>query len=90
MKIFEGDIVKLHYFFENHDLQTLGYFEDEKEIVAEIRIDSFGVLFINDGESGYLCDYLQEPSEELEVIGNVFDNPELLKAERNDENGSGY
>lgn len=78
-KIFEGDIVKLHYFFDNHDSQTLGYFEDEDEIVAEIRTDSLGVLFISDGESGHLCNYLQEPSEELEVIGNIHDNPELLE-----------
>lgn len=79
VKIFDGDIVKLHYFFENFDRRTLGVFEDEKVIIAQIKITNLGVMFENSRESGYLCDYLEEPEEELEVIGNIYDSPELLE-----------
>lgn len=79
VKIFDGDIVKLHYFFENFDRRTLGVFEDEKVIIAQIKITNLGVMFENSRESGYLCDYLEEPEEELEVIGNIYDSSELLE-----------
>lgn len=80
-RIFEGDIVDFHYFFENHDPETLGRFEDEKTIVAKIGINCFGTFFENRKESGFIIDYVEpdEASEELEVIGNIFDSPELLQ-----------
>lgn len=72
-KVFEGDIVSMHY-FEERD----GY-EADIIIVAQIGIDSLGVTFKSKDVDGYLCDYLEEPEEELEVIGNVFDNPDMLE-----------
>ena len=79
-RIFEGDIVKMHYFFENYSPGTLGSFEDEEVLDVVIRIDMYGVAFetLDHEMSGYLCDYLQDPEAELEVIGNIYDNPELL------------
>ena len=83
-KIFEGDIVRLHYFFEAIDGGTLGVYESENEVTACIKIDKYGVWFQAIGVKldGYLCDYIEEPEEELEVIGNIHDNPELLEGEK--------
>lgn len=79
-EIYEGDIVNMHYFFGNCDSATLGKFEDEMEVCGVIRISEYGVyLETKNKEIYYLVIYVQEPSEELEVIGNIHDNPELLK-----------
>ena len=76
VKIFDGDICKMHYFFENH--VGFGVFEDEAEITCRITITPFGKRFEGDGMSGYLHEYVEEPGEELEVVGSIHDNPELL------------
>lgn len=78
-EVCEGDIVRMHYFFENYHPVTLGAFEDEEEIVCKLSITPLGVYFENNNMTGYLCDYLEDPSEELEVIGNIHDTPDLLK-----------
>lgn len=71
----------MHYFFENYD-SGLGAFEDETEIKGTMCINKFGIFVeTKKGDDYYLCDYIQEPTEELEVIGNIYDNPELLKEE---------
>lgn len=79
-KIYTGDIVKMHYFFEDYDSVTLGAFENESEIVGVVGIDKLGVYTEDKDGKHYWHDYLQEPSEELEVIGNAYDNPEMLKS----------
>lgn len=77
VNIFDGDICKMHYFFENYD--GFGASEDEAEITCRITITPFGLRFEGEGMSGYLHEYVEEPGEELEVIGNTHDNPELLE-----------
>ena len=79
VKIFEGDVVRMHYFFENFNPVTLGAFEDESRIICKFSITPLGVYFESANMTGYLCDYLEDPEEELEVIGNNFDQPELLE-----------
>ena len=70
----------MHYFFENVNPSTLGAFEDEAEITGILYINEYGTYIENDdGEYHFICNYIQEPSEELEVIGNIYENPELLK-----------
>ena len=83
-KVFEGDIVKMHYFFENYAPGTLGAFEDEEVLDVVIKIDKYGVSFetLDHEMSGYLCDYLQDPEAELEIFGNIYDNPELMGGEK--------
>ena len=79
-RIFEGDIVNLHYFFENHDPYTLGEFEDEAEIVCKIAWFELGWGFEKyDKTWDYLKNYIEDVREEIEVIGNIHDNPELLE-----------
>ena len=80
-KIFEGDIIRMHYFFQNYDPSTLGAFEDEVNIVGVVKcelLDGFYVETLDDHSIGYL-QWVQEPSEELEILGNIYDNPELVK-----------
>lgn len=77
VKIFEGDICKMHYFFENYD--GFGAFEDEAEITCRITITPFGLRFESEDMIGYLHEYVEEPVEELEVIGNIHDTPELME-----------
>lgn len=80
-KIFEGDIIRMHYFFQNYDPLTLGAFEDEGEMVGVVKcelLDGFYVETLDEHSIGYL-QWVQEPSEELEILGNIYDNPELVK-----------
>ena len=80
VEIYEGDIVKMHYFFQDVNLSTLGSFENEAEITGILYINEYGIFIENeDGEDYFICNYIQEPSEELEVLGNIYENPELLK-----------
>lgn len=68
-EIYEGDIVKV----ENIDLAQIIYDEDRM---------AWGIKPINEFyfDSPLLAD---NTSLELEVIGNIYDNPELLKGEEN-------
>lgn len=85
-KVFESDIIRMHYFFDNYDPSSLGAFEDEAEIIGVVKcdlIDGFYVETVDDHSRCYL-QWVEEPTEELEVLGNIYDNPEWLEGENND------
>lgn len=69
-EIFEGDIVKVTYASSNGEIRT------EKTFVKYDKVDCcFYPMRWN--ESCEWCDYSTE-IKEIEIIGNIHDNPELL------------
>lgn len=65
-KIFEGDIIDFLYRSDGDDYGIVQYDVDETE---------FGFVYnlIYDGLGRHYC------SRDIEVIGNIYDNPELMK-----------
>ncbi|WP_295248634.1 YopX family protein [Ruminococcus sp.] len=70
-KIFDGDIVDFSKRPDNGDYGAVIYDADETE---------FGIEYYNIYRSLGKNYY----PENIEVIGNIYDNPELLKGENND------
>ena len=71
-KIFEGDIIDFLYRSDSDSYGVVHYDADETE---------FGFVYNSIFER--LGRYYR--SEDIEVIGNIYDNPELLKGENNDK-----
>lgn len=87
-KIFEGDVVNMHQFlFDGSEYET--------EITGVIKQGDYGWTLsqiknkeVNDhmgyengeGET-YLIDFYGLHEESFEIIGNIYDNPELLEVE---------
>ncbi|MDM1299941.1 hypothetical protein HXZ94_15710 [Empedobacter falsenii] len=72
-KIFEGDRVNFHYFYQA--FVNGGAYESEKEIEGIVEIKELG-LFLkceNEDEGGYLLFY-QLHEESFEIIGNIHEN----------------
>lgn len=72
-EIYEGDIIKYHYF----------YFADgseiEKEYVCSVKYDDSFANFDAMDKEGF-AHFLGNASDDgIEVIGNIYENPELLK-----------
>lgn len=68
-KIFEGDIVKRFWF--------------DKMCIYQIDYDNVLACFIGRAGMNFIAFYCD--SEEFEVVGNIHDNPELLRGNDNAE-----
>jgi len=79
VEVFEGDVVKAHYFYFN------GNFDNDGEIIGVVRYSdwcAWGIGVVSGGGGskwfGFLdTSHFDEPC--IEVIGNIHQNPELLK-----------
>ena len=72
-KIFENDRVIMHYFYGTHNQSDMGYVEAECELIGIVGLDELGWYTLVATDKLYWVNYLQEPSEELEIIGNIHD-----------------
>lgn len=71
-EIYEGDIV---------DVTVFDCFGNDDQYKA--KVDYCGTEFIGyvDDDTAWNFYWLHQQDDEIEVIGNVFDNPELIKKE---------
>lgn len=69
VQIYEGDILNL----ENHNVIRVVRFDEQ--------VCSFEAYNVNSGEGYYL---IQSPFHEYEVIGNIYENQELLKESKHE------
>ena len=84
-EIFVNDIVEMHY-FEQH----AGPGEVEKTVMGVVGKDSIGCFTLVGGKKYYWLHYLEdaeyygdaEYNEELKLLGNIHENPELLEDEK--------
>lgn len=73
-EIFESDIVKTTIFFGRAD-ESGGFYEYEKELIGIVK--QLEGTWVIDTEKGAV--YLWSDIDENEVLGNIWDNLELLE-----------
>ena len=75
VEIFEGDIINSGYLFKGSPFEEEDEYEEEKGVVEFFNC-GFNIEFKN--HTNLFIDIILS-CEDLEVIGNIYENPELLK-----------
>lgn len=73
VEIYEGDIV--HYYENNH----IDSIVTDKNLLCKYTLDNAWFSFVEKPEDVYDGYYWTEINDKCEVIGNIFENSELLK-----------
>ena len=76
-EIFEEDIVNCGYLFNGSPFDELDEYEEEKGVVKFLNC-GFNIKFKND--TNLFID-IMESCEDIEVIGNIYENKELIENE---------
>jgi uncharacterized phage protein (TIGR01671 family) len=73
-EIYEGDVVRFI------DVGVIGsqHYKNEGEPKGVVRWSDFGAFYLDDGDEGPFMHSMTE----FEVIGNVYENPELLEVDK--------
>lgn len=74
-EIFEGDIVNCGYLFTGSPFEEEDYYTEDIGVVKFVNC-GFNIKFKND--TNLFIDVM-ESCEDIEVIGNIYENKELLK-----------
>ena len=78
-QIFEGDIVKAHYFYQGVG-ENFGVTEEDGEIIGEVFVDSlYGCGIRNKKQTLFFSETSDEEEPCIEIIGDKFSNPELME-----------
>ena len=77
-EIFEGDIVNCGYLFNGSPFDELDEYEEEKGVVKFLNC-GFNIKFKNDT---YLFIDIMGSCEDIEVVGNIYDNRRIKKEKR--------
>lgn len=87
VEIYEGDIVKYYDFWD----ELTGGREKGQQRICRVEYVGSGFLVVQGDEDGYEQDLFMVKinDDDLEVIGNIYENPELL-GEEDKERGFYY